>query len=73
MAFPSRKQKTTAAYSPSKWRFDAVDLRAGLAFANWRPDAAGTPQPEEGPLLHFGPPSFAPEPVANLALALGTR
>lgn len=55
----------------SHWRFDAVDLRAGLAFAAWRADLGDDPSPAEVQAVYFAPPSFTPEPVANLALALG--
>ena len=55
----------------SHWRFDAVDLRAGLAFAAWRADLSDDPLPAEVQAVYFSPPSFTPEPVANVALALG--
>ena len=53
------------------WRFDAVDLRAGIGFAAWRKDIANDSVPAEMPAVHFSPPFFSPEPVANIALALG--
>lgn len=56
----------------SYWRFDAVDLRAGIAFASWRTDIFEDPVPAEVTTVHFSPPSFSPEPIANVALALGS-
>jgi hypothetical protein len=55
------------------WRIEVLDARAGLAFASWRDERSedGDVTPEEGLVLFVGAPDFRPEPVGNLALALG--
>lgn len=54
----------------SKWRFESLDARAGLAFAAWRKERSTSSVVEEWPCLFFSPPSFTPEPVASVALAM---
>lgn len=56
----------------NQWRFDAIDLRAGMAIALWRKPrntAHGVPH-DHTPALFFSPPHFQPEPVVNIAVAL---
>ncbi|MCD2518989.1 hypothetical protein LQ564_22055 [Massilia sp. G4R7] len=59
-------------YGDPQWRFDAVDLRAGLGIALWRaPRGAAHEAPgDHAPALFFSPPHFQPEPLVNAAVAL---
>lgn len=62
----------TGAPSGKQWRFESIDLRAGMAIALWREErsaAHGFP-PEHAPALFFSPPYFQPEPIVNTAVAL---
>jgi len=55
-----------------QWRFESIDIRAGMAIALWREerDAEHGLPPEHAPALFFGPPHFQPEPMVNTAVAL---
>ena len=55
------------------WRIESFDPRAGLAFAVWRGerDTEAESKSIDWPCLYFAPPGFTPEPVGNVALALG--
>jgi hypothetical protein len=55
-----------------QWRFESIDIRAGMAIALWREERRsehGLP-PELAPALFFSPPHFQPEPIVNTAVAL---
>lgn len=54
------------------WYFDALDARAGRAFATLRPDDLFTSDTldESGATFFIGPPDFEPEPVASRAVAM---
>jgi hypothetical protein len=55
-----------------QWRFESIDIRAGIAIALWREerDAEHGLPPERAPALFFCPPHFQPEPIVNTAVAL---
>jgi hypothetical protein len=54
-----------------KWRIDALDARAGLAFASYRTSHFSETDASERPSLVFiGAPSFQPEMIANRSIAL---
>jgi hypothetical protein len=48
------------------WRFDALDARAGMAFAS-----LDGPHRGDENVVYFGPPTFHPEPVGRTSLAFG--
>jgi hypothetical protein len=56
----------------TRWHFEAVDLRAGLAIAVRRPPrtAANELVCSENPCLFFSPPYFQPEAIGNLTIAM---
>jgi len=55
-----------------EWHLDAWDRTGGRAFASMRPRNVELfdHDPSWGALIFIGPPSFAPEPIANTAIAL---
>ena len=55
-----------------QWRFEAVDLRAGMGITLWRNERTKERSlpPDHAPALYFCPPHFRPEPVVNIAMAL---
>jgi hypothetical protein len=59
-----------------EWHIDAWDPRGGRAFATQRTRNSDLGQPDEevwGPTVYIGPPSFRPEQIANLGMALSAR
>jgi hypothetical protein len=59
-----------------EWRIDAWDARGGRAFATQRSadsDLAVPAAESWGPTVFIGPPSFRPEQIANIGIALGAR
>jgi hypothetical protein len=54
-----------------QWRFESIDIRAGMAIAFWREERRpGFVFHEHAPALFFSPPSFIPEPLGNPGIAL---
>lgn len=59
-----------------EWRIDAWDAKGGCAFATQRNDNADIGDPGElnpGPMVFISPPSFRPEQIANIGIALSAR
>lgn len=59
-----------------EWHIDAWDARGGRAFATQRTQNADIGDPDEevwGPTVFIGPPSFRPEQLANIGIALSAR
>ena len=59
-----------------EWHIDAWDSRGGRAFATQRTQNADIGDPDEevwGPTVFIGPPSFRPEQLANIGIALSAR
>jgi hypothetical protein len=54
---------------PVRWRLQAFDLRAGLAFATFRATYRRADTIEDWPCFFLSPPAFMPEPVNSVALA----
>lgn len=56
----------------NRWRFESIDLRAGLAIAVRRPPRTTATELVCGeyPCLYFAPPYFQPEAIGNLAIAM---
>ena len=51
------------------WRIDALDARAGLAFASWREADLSSPDLDR-PAVFLSPPAFRPETLASRAIGL---
>lgn len=59
-----------------EWHIDAWDPSGGRAFATQRTRDADVGDPDEeifGPTVFIGPPSFRPEQLANIGIALSAR
>lgn len=59
-----------------EWRIDAWDARGGCAFATQRNGDADIGDPGDddyGPTVFISPPSFRPEQIANIGIALSAR
>ena len=54
----------------TKWRLQAFDLRAGLAFATYREAQSASQELGNWPCLFYAPPDFSAEPIDNVAAAL---
>ncbi|HEY9132811.1 MAG TPA: hypothetical protein VIM98_13745 [Dyella sp.] len=73
---PKTSVRATPKALPGKsaWRLETFDLRAGLAFATYRPaqreSNLESPDLAKWPCLFFSPPAFEAQPVGNVALAL---
>ena len=63
---------STGVLSKKQWRFESIDLRAGMGIALWRHQrgAAHVLPPDHAPALFFSPPHFRPEPLVNISVAL---
>lgn len=59
-----------------EWHIDAWDATGGRAFATQRSRNSDIGQPDGetwGPTVFIGPPSFRPEQIANIGIALSAR